>query len=132
MHDHIHLSFMTLPSSNRGKNCPESSRSIIWSSALRELGCTIAKASTIKLLTAKEKSKHEGLDQIYNERTKVIFLKYVKKEEQRKYASAVFRYATLDHRIWTDDIVLQVLDNSPTSFNKHSACYQWKLLPALE
>jgi hypothetical protein len=52
---HIHLTLMNLPSSNRGKNCPESSRSIIWNSVPRQVGCTIVKASIIKLLTVKEK-----------------------------------------------------------------------------
>jgi hypothetical protein len=91
----------------------------------------MVKASIIKLLTAEE-SKHDDSDIVHNERTEVIFLRYVNKEKQRKHASAVFRYATFDHRIRTDGIGFQVLDNGPTRFNKHSACCQWKLPPALK
>lgn len=122
---------MNLPSSNRGKNCPESSRSIVWNSVPREVGCTMVRASTIKLLTVQRNSRHV-LYQIHSERTVVIFLRNSKKEKQRKDASAVFWYATLDHRVWTDGIGFQVLDDGPTRFNKHLACRRWKLLSALE
>lgn len=127
----FNVTFMTLPSSNLGKNCPEFSRSITWSSVPRELGCTMVRASTIKLLTVKEILKY-NLDQGYSEHTEVIFFRYVKKEKQRKYASAIFWYATLDHMIWADGISFQVLDNGPTRFNKYSACYQRTFLPALK
>ena len=122
---------MNLPSSNRGKNCPESSRSIVWNSVPREVGCTIVRASIIKLLTVKNKFKH-ALYQAHSECTEIIFLRNSKKEKQRKDVSAVFWYATLDHRVWTDGIGFQVLDNGPTRFNKHLACRRRKLLPALE
>jgi hypothetical protein len=83
---------MSLPSSNRGKNWPESSRSIVWNSIPREVGCTMVRASTIKLLTVKEEIRNSKYDlgQVHSERTEVIFLRYAKKEKHRKYASAVF------------------------------------------
>ena len=49
---------MNIPSSKRGKNCPESSRSIVRNSVPREVGCTMVRASTIKLLTVKKENRN--------------------------------------------------------------------------
>ena len=52
----IQVNFITIPSSNRGKNCPESSRNTVWSSVFRKLDGTMVRASIIKHLTMKENS----------------------------------------------------------------------------